>query len=100
MVPSPAKAKSYQKIAAARTRHTEAAALTDMNLMALTIPPEGTEALTVTATSAMPNQAMAPLWEVGNALIARRRKPTKKSPPSSASGTWPRASRSLTPSSN
>lgn len=93
-MPSPAKAKSYQKVVAARTRHTEAAALTDMILMALTTPPEGTMELTVTVTSAMHNHAMPPLWEAENALIERRRKPTKKSPPSSASGTWRRASRS------
>ena len=70
MVPNPAKAKAYQKVVAARTAHAEAAAIADINLMALKTPAEGTNELAVTVTSAMHNQAMAPLWEAENALIA------------------------------
>jgi hypothetical protein len=70
MVPNPAKAKAYQKVVAARNAHTEAAAIADINLMALKTPAEGSTELAVTVTSTMHNQAMAPLWEAENALIA------------------------------
>lgn len=70
MVPNPAKKKAYQKVVAARNVHAEAAAIADLNLMALTTPAEGSTELTITVTSAMHNQAMAPLWEAENALIA------------------------------
>ena len=67
MVPNPAKAKAYQKVVAARNAH--AAAIADINLMALKTPPEGSKELSVTGTSAMHNQAMAPFWEAENALV-------------------------------
>ncbi|MEV8182986.1 putative transposase [Specibacter sp. NPDC078692] len=70
MVPNPAKAKASQKVVAARNAHAEAAAIADINLMALKTPAEGSNELTITVTSAMHNQAMAPLWEAENALIA------------------------------
>ncbi|MHA7306739.1 putative transposase [Arthrobacter sp. TMN-49] len=70
MVPNPAKAKAYQKVVAARNAHAEAAVVADINLMALKTPAEGSNELTITLTSAMHNQAMAPLWEAENALIA------------------------------
>ncbi len=70
MVPNPAKAKAYQKVVAARNAHTEAAAVADIALLALKTPPEGAKELAVTVTSAMHNQAMAPLWEAETALIA------------------------------
>ncbi|MEV8144218.1 putative transposase [Specibacter sp. NPDC078709] len=70
MVPNPAKKKAYQKVVAARNAHAEAAAIADINLMALKTPEEGRNELAVTVTSAMHNQAMAPLWEAENALIA------------------------------
>ncbi|NVM97028.1 putative transposase, partial [Arthrobacter wenxiniae] len=70
MVPDPAKAKAYQKVVAARNAHAEAAAIADINLMALKTPAEGSKELTVTVTSAMHNQAMAPLWEAENVLTA------------------------------
>ncbi|MCU6479525.1 putative transposase [Arthrobacter sp. A2-55] len=73
MVPNPAKAKAYQKVVAARNAHAEAAAIADINLMALKTPAEGSNELTVTVTSAMHNQAMAPLWEAENALIVEER---------------------------
>ncbi|WP_427016418.1 putative transposase [Pseudarthrobacter sp. P1] len=69
-VPNPAKAKAYQKVVTARNAHTEAAAIADINLMALKTPAEGSKELAVTITSAMHNRAMAPLWEAENALIA------------------------------
>ncbi|MBP2411528.1 transposase-like protein [Arthrobacter stackebrandtii] len=70
MVPNPAKAKAYQKVVAARNAHAEAAAIAETNLMALKTPAEGSTELAVTVTSAMHNQAMAPLWEAETALIA------------------------------
>jgi hypothetical protein len=70
MVPNPAKAKAYQKVVAARNAHAEAAAIADINLIALKNPAEGSTELAVTVTSAMHNQAMAPLWEAETALIA------------------------------
>lgn len=70
IVPNPAKAKSYQKVVAARNAHAEAAAIADINLMALKTPAEGAKELSVTVTSAMHNQAMAPLWEAETVLIA------------------------------
>ena len=70
MVPNPAKAKAYQKVVAARNAHAEAAAIAETNLMALKSPAEGSKELLVTVTSAMHNQAMAPLWEAENTLIA------------------------------
>ncbi|WP_171814372.1 helix-turn-helix domain-containing protein [Arthrobacter dokdonensis] len=70
MVPNPAKAKAYQKVVAARNQHAEAAAIADINLMALKTPAEGSNELTITVTSAMHNQVMAPLWEAETALIA------------------------------
>ncbi|MEV8144217.1 putative transposase [Specibacter sp. NPDC078709] len=70
MVPNPAKAKAYQKVVAARNAHAEAAAIADINLIALKTPAEGSTELAVTVTSAMHNQAMAPLWEAETALIA------------------------------
>ena len=70
LVPNPAKAKAYQKVVAARNAHAEAAAIADINLMALKTPAEGSNELTITVTSAMHNQAMAPLWEAETALIA------------------------------
>ncbi|WP_449372225.1 putative transposase [Arthrobacter psychrolactophilus] len=70
IVPNPAKAKSYQKVVAARNAHAEAAAIADINLMALKTPAEGSTELSVTVTSAMHNQATAPLWEAESALIA------------------------------
>ncbi|MEO8222211.1 MAG: putative transposase [Specibacter sp.] len=79
MVPNPAKAKAYQKVVAARTAHAEAAAIADINLMALKTPTEGSNELAVTVTSAMHNQAMAPLWEAENVLIAAE-KARKKIP--------------------
>ena len=68
MVPEPAKARAYQKVVAARRHHAEAAAVADLNLLALKTPAEGTDEVTV--TSAMHNQAMAPVWEAENALAA------------------------------
>ena len=79
MVPNPAKAKAYQKVVAARNGHAEAAAIADINLMALKTPTEGSNELAVTVTSAMHNQAMAPLWEAENVLIAAE-KARKKIP--------------------
>ncbi|MBP2412006.1 hypothetical protein JOF48_000805 [Arthrobacter stackebrandtii] len=70
LVPEPAKARAYQKVVAARNAHAEAAAIADINLMALKTPAEGSKELTVTVTNDMHNQAMAPLWEAENALIA------------------------------
>ncbi len=70
MVPDPARAKAYQKVVAARNAHAEAAAIADINLLELKTPPEGSKELTITVTSAMHNQAMAPLWEAENVLIA------------------------------
>ncbi|MHA7178475.1 putative transposase, partial [Arthrobacter sp. Sr24] len=70
IVPNPAKAKAYQKVVAARNTHAEAAATADTNLMALKTPAVGSKELSVTVTSTMHNQAMAPLWEAENALIA------------------------------
>lgn len=70
MVPNPAKTKAYQKVVAARNTHAEAAAIADLNLMALKTPAEGSTELAVTVTNDMHNQAMAPLWEAENALIA------------------------------
>jgi hypothetical protein len=70
LVPNPAKKKAYQKVVAARNTHAEAAAIADINLMALKTPAEGSNELIVTVTSDMHNQAMAPLWEAENALIA------------------------------
>ncbi|MHA7178464.1 putative transposase [Arthrobacter sp. Sr24] len=68
MVPEPAKARAYQKVVAARRHHAEAAAVADLNLLALKTPVEGTDEVTV--TSAMHNQTMAPVWEAENALAA------------------------------
>ena len=70
MVPNPAKTKAYQKVVAARNAHAEAAAIADANLIALKNPPEGSNELTITVTSAMHNQATAPLWQAENALVA------------------------------
>ncbi|WP_427015474.1 putative transposase [Pseudarthrobacter sp. P1] len=70
MVPNLAKAKAYQKVVAARNAHAEAAAIADINLLELKTPPEGSKELIVTVSSAMHNQAMAPLREAENALIA------------------------------
>ncbi|MDJ0315340.1 putative transposase [Arthrobacter sp. H35-D1] len=69
LVPEPSKARAYQKVVAARKAHAEAAAIADINLMALKTPAEGSKELSVTVTSAMHNQAMAPLWEAETALI-------------------------------
>lgn len=68
MVPEPAKKKAYQKVIAARNAHAEAAAIADMNLLALKTPTDDTGEVTV--TSAMHNQVMAPVWEAENALDA------------------------------
>ncbi|RAN69402.1 hypothetical protein B5P43_36245 [Bacillus sp. SRB_336] len=68
MVPEPAKKKAYQKVIAARNAHAEAAAVADANLLALKTPAEGANEITV--TSAMHNQAMAPVWEAEKALVA------------------------------
>ncbi|WP_157875223.1 putative transposase [Arthrobacter sp. PAMC 25486] len=68
MVPEPAKARAYQKVVAARRHHAEAAAVADLNLLALKTPAQGTDEVTV--TSAMHNHVMAPVWEAENALAA------------------------------
>ncbi|MEV8182927.1 putative transposase [Specibacter sp. NPDC078692] len=68
LVPEPAKARAYQKVVAARRHHAEAAAVADLNLLALKTPTEGTDEVTV--TSAMHNHVMAPVWEAENALAA------------------------------
>ncbi|NVM98524.1 helix-turn-helix domain-containing protein [Arthrobacter sp. SDTb3-6] len=67
-VTNPAKKQAYQLVVAARARHAEAAAVADVNLLALKSPAEGAGEVTVTST--MHNHAMAPLWEAENALIA------------------------------
>ncbi len=69
LVPEPVKARAYQKVVAARKTHAEAAAIADINLMALKTPAEGSKELSVTVTSAMHNQAMVPLWEAEAVLI-------------------------------
>ncbi|MBP2414261.1 transposase [Arthrobacter stackebrandtii] len=68
LVPEPAKARAYQKVVAARRHHAEAAAIADLNLLALKTPTEGTDEITV--TSAMHNHVMAPVWEAESALVA------------------------------
>lgn len=68
LVPNPAKARAYQKVVAARNAHAEAAAIADINLLALKTPAEGSDEVTI--TSAMHNHAMAPLWEAETVLIA------------------------------
>lgn len=68
LVPEPAKKKAYQKVVAARNAHAEAAAVADLNLLAMKTPAEGTNEITV--TSAMHNQVMAPVWEAEKALDA------------------------------
>ena len=68
LVPEPAKARAYQRVVAARRHHAEAAAVADLNLLALKTPAAGTTEATV--TSAMYNQVMAPVWEAETALVA------------------------------
>ncbi|NVN00081.1 putative transposase [Arthrobacter sp. SDTb3-6] len=68
MVPNPAKTKAYQKVVAARNAHADAAAIADINLMALKTPEEGARELSLTITNDMHNQAMAPFWEAETAL--------------------------------
>ena len=67
LVPEPAKARAYQKVVAARRHHAEAAAVADLNLLALKTPTEGTDEVTV--TNAMHNHVMAPVWEAESALL-------------------------------
>ncbi|MDQ0279288.1 hypothetical protein QO003_003591 [Arthrobacter silviterrae] len=68
MVTYPQKARAYQLVVAVRNRHAEAAAVADLNLLALKTPDDGSDEVMV--TSAMHNQVMAPLWEAEAALIA------------------------------
>ncbi|WP_427006393.1 putative transposase [Pseudarthrobacter sp. H2] len=66
LVPNPAKAKSYQKVVAARKHHADVAAETNAALMAARTPPADTDEVIV--ASAMHNAVMAPLWEAESAL--------------------------------
>jgi len=68
IVPNPAKAKSYQNVITARKHHTETAAATDADLLALKTPPPGTSEITLTNT--MVNNTTAPLRKAEAALTA------------------------------